>query len=101
MRASLKIPAWVFLIMTTLTAGFAGWIAFGLTTGRIEGQSAGLTFLFVATWLGILGLITIIFGALGIWRSRRLGEHIPMVYKLCLAVSIAALLGGGLFGVYN
>ena len=101
MRASLKIPAWAFLIMTGVTASYVGWLATALKSGKIEGQSAGLTFMFVVTWLGIMGLATLLFGILGIWRSRKHSEHVPVVYKLCIGMGAVALIGGATFGVYG
>ena len=101
MRASLKIPAWIFLIFTAVTATFGAWVFFTLKKGGYDTQAAGLTFLFVLTWLGIFGLITTILGALGVWRSRKLNEHISMVYKLSLGIGLLALIGGGMFGVYG
>ena len=80
MRASLKIPAWIFFTFTAITAAFGAWVALALKKGGYEAQDAALTFLFVVTWLGIFGVISIILGAMGIWRSRKLDEHIPIIF---------------------
>ena len=100
MRTSLRIPAWVFLIMTTLLAGYAGWFVKAIKAG-FEGNPEGLSFLAVLTWLGISGVITLIMGVLCAWRARKHGEAIPMVSKLCILMGIVAIVCVVLFAGYR
>lgn len=100
MRASLKIPAWVFLIMTALLAGYAGSVVKAIKAG-VEGNSEGISFLTLLMWLGISGVITLIMGGLCAWRARKHGETIPMVSKLCILMGVVALVCVVLFAGYR
>lgn len=76
----------------------AGVLAFQLVTAGASTPGGGFAFLFVTTWLLILGVISIIVGGIGMGMAR----GAPLERRRCwyaIALGLVALVIGATFGV--
>jgi len=98
MSTFIKIITWACLILTALALIGAGTLLMELREGA--DQASGLAFMFVTTWLGILGVLSLVLGAVGFIKARRARIPSPLVYTLSLTIGALALLTGIYYGTY-
>lgn len=92
MANMIKYGAWLILAVTTLATLLAGKIIYGLQTGTTENSGAGFSSLFLTTWLGVFGLIALIYGVVGYFNAKRAKVITPLVASLNAVMGALALL---------